>query len=58
MPPELFLLPECAAMTDPVHTSDNLLAEYLGGSLQSATIRLVGGLIVVAAVAALIIKLI
>jgi hypothetical protein len=44
-------------MTDPVHTSDNLLAEYLGGSLQSATIRLVGGLIVLAAVLALIIKI-
>lgn len=44
-------------MTDPVHTSDNLLAEYLGGSLQSATIRLVGGLIILAAVLALIIKI-
>jgi hypothetical protein len=44
-------------MTDHVHTSDNLLAQYLGGSLQSATIRLVGGLIIVAAVAALIIKI-
>jgi hypothetical protein len=44
-------------MTDPVHTSDNLLAEYLGPSLQSATIRLAGGLIVFAAVLALIIKI-
>jgi len=44
-------------MTDPVHTSDNLLAEYLGGSLQTATLRLTGGLIVLAAVLALVIKI-
>jgi hypothetical protein len=44
-------------MTDPVHTSDNLLAEYLGSSLQAATIRLVGGLILVSAVIGLIVRI-
>ena len=44
-------------MTDPVHTSDNFLAEYLGASLQTATIRLAGGLIVLSAVIALVIKI-
>lgn len=44
-------------MTDPVHSSDNLLAEYLGASLQTATFRLAGGLVVLALVLGLIVKI-
>ena len=44
-------------MTDPVHSSDNLLAEYLGNSLQTATFRLAGGLVVLALVLWLIVKI-
>ena len=43
-------------MSNPVETSDHALSQYLGPSLQSATIRLAGALIAVAAIGALVIK--
>jgi hypothetical protein len=49
--------PGARSMADPVRTSDHLLAEYLGASLQTATVRLTGGLIVLAAIVALVIKI-
>ncbi len=36
---------------------DDLLARYLGGDLQQATLRLVGGAVVAAAVAAVIVAI-
>ncbi len=36
-------------MSNPVDVSDHALSHYLGPSLQSATIRLAGGLIALAA---------
>ena len=45
-------------MPDPVETSDHLLSQYLGDSLQTATIRLVAGAIGVSAILALIFRLI
>ena len=44
-------------MTDPVQTSDHLLAQYLGSSLQTATIRLAGLLIATSAIIALIVEI-
>jgi len=55
--PAIFLIRRSRAVTDPVHSSDNLLAEYLGASLQTATFRLAGGLVVLALVLGLIVKI-
>jgi hypothetical protein len=46
------------SMSKPVESSDRLLAQYLGSSLQAATLRLAAGLIILASVAALVIKLV
>jgi hypothetical protein len=43
-------------MTDPVQTSDHVLAHYLGASLQTATVRLAGLLIAAAVIVALAIS--
>jgi hypothetical protein len=45
-------------MQNPVETSDHLLSQYLGASLQTATIRLAAGLIGVSAILALFFKII
>jgi hypothetical protein len=45
-------------MSKPVESSDHLLSQYLGASLQAATLRLAAGLIILASVAALVIKLV
>jgi hypothetical protein len=57
MRPGLPVISWSIAVTDHVHSSDNLLAQYLGASLQTATIRLAGALIVAAAVIALVIEI-
>jgi hypothetical protein len=44
-------------MTDPVQTSDHLLAHYLGASLQTATVRLAGLLIAISLAVALAISI-
>ncbi|MEA2756105.1 MAG: hypothetical protein QOJ54_2394 [Aliidongia sp.] len=40
-------------MTDPVQSSDHVLAHYLGASLQTATLRLSGVLIAATLIVAL-----
>ena len=44
-------------MTDPVQSSDHVLAHYLGASLQTATVRLAGVLIAVTLIVALAISM-
>lgn len=44
-------------MSKPVETSDAVLTQYLGASLQTATVRLAAVLIVVSAVVAAVITI-
>jgi hypothetical protein len=57
MLPDLNEVTWSAPMPNPLETSDAVLARYLGSSLQSATVRLIGGLIVFTAVVALVVKI-
>jgi len=41
-------------LSDPVNASDHALSQFLGPSLQSATIRLAGALIVLAGIMGLL----
>jgi hypothetical protein len=45
-------------VTNPIQTSDQLLAQYLGSSLQTATLRMAGALVALAVIVGVVIAII
>lgn len=46
------------SVTNPIQTSDQLLAQYLGSSLQTATLRMAGALVALAVIVGVVIAII